>query len=42
MYEMATMIYPVAAIGYSLIFLLLGGGFFGAVVVFFGAKMLGK
>jgi hypothetical protein len=42
MYEMATMIYPVAAIGYSLLYLLFGGGLFGAVVVFFGAKMLGK
>jgi hypothetical protein len=42
MFELATMIYPVAAIGYSLIYLLCGGGFFGAVVIFFGAKMLGK
>lgn len=32
----------VAAIQYSLIYLLLGGGFFGAVVVFFIAKLLGK
>ena len=42
MYELANKVYPIAAIGYSLIYLLLGGGFFGAVVVFFGAKMLGK
>lgn len=32
----------VAAIQYSIIYMLLGGGFFGAVVVFFIAKMLGK
>jgi hypothetical protein len=35
-------IMPVAAIGYSLIYMLFGGGFFGAVVIFFIAKMLGK
>jgi hypothetical protein len=31
-----------AAAGYSLIYLLCGGGMFGAVVIFFVAKMLGK
>jgi hypothetical protein len=31
-----------AAIGYSLIYLLFGGGLFGAVVIFIIAKMLGK
>ncbi len=36
------MIYPLAAAGYSLIYLLLGGGFFGAVVIFIVAKMLGR
>ena len=35
-------LYPVAAIGYSIIYMLLGGGFFGAVVIFFVAKMLGR
>ena len=30
------------AIGYSLIYLLGGGGLFGAVVIFFIAKMFGK
>ncbi|HWE94100.1 MAG TPA: hypothetical protein VG269_09070 [Tepidisphaeraceae bacterium] len=35
-------IYPVAAAGYSLIWLLCGGGFFGAVVIFVVAKMLGR
>ena len=36
------MILPVAAAGYSLIYLLLGGGFGGAVLIFIVAKMLGK
>lgn len=31
-----------AAIGYSLIYLLLGGGFGGALLIFIVAKMLGK
>jgi hypothetical protein len=31
-----------AAAGYSLIYLLGGGGLFGAIVIFIGAKMLGK
>jgi hypothetical protein len=31
-----------AAVGYSLLYLLLGGGFGGAVLIFFIAKMLGK
>ena len=31
-----------AAAGYSLVYLLAGGGVFGAVVIFFIAKMLGK
>lgn len=33
---------PLAAAGYSLVYLLAGGGVFGAVVIFFIAKMLGK
>jgi hypothetical protein len=33
---------PMAAIGYSIIYLLFGGGFGGAVVIFIIAKMLGK
>ena len=32
----------IAAVGYSLTYLLLGGGFGGAVVIFFIAKMFGK
>jgi hypothetical protein len=31
-----------AAVQYSIIYMLLGGGFFGAVVVYFVAKVLGK
>ena len=31
-----------AAAGYSLMYLLGGGGIFGAVVIFFIAKMLGR
>ena len=31
-----------AAAGYSLIYLLGGGGLFGAVVIFFVAKMFGR
>ncbi len=37
-----TAAYPMAAAGYSLIYLLCGGGLFGAVVIFVVAKMLGK
>lgn len=32
----------VAAAGYSLIYMLGGGGLIGAIVIFFVAKMLGK
>jgi hypothetical protein len=32
----------IAAAGYSLLYLLSGGGIFGAIVIFIGAKMLGK
>lgn len=31
-----------AAAGYSIIYLLLGGGIFGAAVIFVVAKMIGK
>ena len=33
---------PAAAIGYSLLYLLLGGGFGGAVLIFIIAKMFGR
>lgn len=35
-------IVQLAAAGFSLIWLLCGGGLFGAVVIFFLAKMFGK
>jgi hypothetical protein len=35
-------ILPLAAAGYSLIYLLLGGGIPGAILIFIVAKMLGK
>lgn len=38
----ALTVLPLAAAGYSLVYLLAGGGFFGAVVIFFIAKMLGR
>ena len=31
-----------AAMGYSIIYLLLGGGLFGAILIFIIAKMLGQ
>ncbi len=39
---MIALILPVAAAGYSLIYLLFGGGLGGAVLIFIVAKMLGK
>jgi hypothetical protein len=33
---------PVAAVGYSLIYLILGGGIFGAIVIFIVAKIFRK
>jgi len=33
---------PLAAAGYSLVYLLAGGGFIGAIVIFFLAKMIGQ
>jgi len=35
-------LHPLAAIGYSLVYMLLGGGLGGAVLIFIVAKMLGK
>jgi hypothetical protein len=42
MYELATNLYPMAAILPSLIWLLCGGGLFGAVVIFLATKVLGR
>ncbi len=33
---------PVAAVGYSILYMIFGGGLFGAVVIFVIAKMFGK
>ncbi len=33
---------PLAAAGYSILYLLLGGSLFGAAVIFIVARMLGK
>jgi hypothetical protein len=33
---------PIAAIGYSLVYLLFGGGLGGAALIFIVAKMLGR
>ena len=42
MNELAIVLLPIAAIGYSMLYLLFGGGFGGAVVIFIIAKLLGK
>lgn len=33
---------PTAAIGWSILYVILGGGFFGAIVIYFIAKMFGQ
>lgn len=38
---LATM-YPLAAAGYALLYLLFGGGLGGAILIFIVAKMLGR
>jgi len=40
--EAAMTLHPLAAIGYSILYLLLGGGLGGAILIFIVAKMLGK
>ena len=42
MITLALIALPLAAIKYSLAYLLLGGGFFGAAAIFVIAKMVGK
>lgn len=39
---LATAALPLAAAGYSLVYLLAGGGLFGAIVIFVIMKMIGK
>ena len=38
----AAMSMPIAAAGYSLVYLLAGGGLGGAILIFIVAKMLGR
>ena len=40
--QLALVLFPIAAAGYSIIYLLFGGGLGGAVVIFIIAKLLGK
>ena len=42
MHDLLANVPPLAAIGYSIIYLLFGGGLGGAVIIFIIAKMLGK
>lgn len=42
MIELIPAILPIAAAGYSLIYLLCGGGLGGALLIFIVAKMFGK
>lgn len=42
MIEFALLALPVGAVGYSLIYMLFGGGLLGALIIFVLAKMLGK
>lgn len=39
---LATLLLPIAAVGYSMIYLLFGGGLGGAVLIFIIAKAFGK
>jgi hypothetical protein len=40
--NLALVILPIAAVGYSMIYLLFGGGLGGAVIIFIIAKIFGK
>ena len=42
MTEAITLGTPVLAAGWSILYLLLGGGVGGAILIFFGLKVLGK
>lgn len=41
-FTMFPLILPIAAAGWSMLYLLFGGGLFGAIVIFIVAKLLGK
>lgn len=40
--HLALLALPIAAAGYSMIYLLFGGGLGGAVLIFIAAKLLGR
>jgi hypothetical protein len=42
MHDLILSLPPVAAIGYSLLYMLFGGGFLGAIVIFVIAKIFGR
>lgn len=42
MSDLLATVLPLAAAGYSLLYLLFGGGLGGAILIFIVAKMLGK
>ena len=42
MNDLAIILLPIAAAGYSMLYLLFGGGIGGAILIFFIAKLLGK
>jgi hypothetical protein len=42
MYDLTRLVLPLAAAGYSLLYLIFGGGLVGALVIFVVAKLLGK
>lgn len=42
MHDLAFLLLPIAAAGYSLLYLLFGGGIGGAIVIFIIAKLFGK
>jgi hypothetical protein len=42
MHDLALLVLPVAAAGYSILYLIFGGGLTGALVIFVIAKLLGK
>ena len=42
MYDLTRLVLPLAAAGYSLLYLIFGGGLVDALVIFVVAKLLGK
>ena len=42
MIDLALILMPLAAAGYSLLYLLFGGGLGGAIIIFIVAKLLGR